>query len=50
MLDEEVWFAISDVREKLEDVKCVWSVDIWVEREDREDIADVREEVEERRE
>ena len=45
-----VWVAISDAREELEEAKCVWRVDIWVEREDREDIADVREEVEERRE
>ena len=41
---------ISDVREELEELKCVWRNEIWVERVDREEIADVREEREERRE
>ena len=50
LLAEETWFVISDVREELEDVKCVWRVDVWVESEDREEIVEVREDNEERRE
>lgn len=42
--------VISEVREELEDAKCVWRVEVWVESDDREETAEVREEIEERRE
>ena len=41
---------ISDLRDDLKDVKCVWREDVWAERDDREETAEVREEMEERRE
>ena len=41
---------ISDVREALEDAKCVWRSEIWAESDDRAETADAREEIEERRE
>ena len=42
--------VISEVREELEHVKCAWRVEVWVEIHDREETAEVREEIEERRE
>lgn len=50
MLDEEIWVIISDAREELEDVNCVWRIDVWRESDDREETVEVREEIEESRE
>lgn len=41
---------ISEVREELEDVKCVCRTEVWAESEESEEIVEVREESEERRE
>ena len=38
------------MREELEDVKCVWRAEVLVESDDREETAEMREEMEERRE
>lgn len=38
------------MREELKDVKRVWRAEVWVESDDREETAEAREEVEERRE
>lgn len=46
----DIWVLISAVREELEVVKCVWRVEVWVESDDREETAEVREEIEESRE
>ena len=48
--DEEMWVVISDVKAELEEVKWVWRVEVWAEREDREDTAEERVEIDDRRE
>ena len=48
--DAEIWVSSSEVRALVEDVKVVWRVEIWVERLEREEMAVVREESEERSE
>ena len=48
--DAEIWVSSSEVRDEVEDVKVVWRVESWAERLDREEMAEVREESEERSE
>lgn len=49
-MEEETCVVISEVREELEDTKCACRSEIWVESDDRAETADVREDIEERRE
>ena len=49
-LEEVTWVVISEVRKELEVMKWIWRVEVWVESDDREDTAEIREEIEERSE
>lgn len=50
LLEDMTWAVTSEVREELEDVKCAWRVEVWVESDDRDETAEVRDDIEERRE